>query len=72
MPLRQVDTQPLDAARIGIQYLELNAGGMADHFAPRGNSAGECEHNAAQRIDIFFLLIGDEVDSQLILKFLNR
>ena len=49
------EAQALDPPRIGVDHLELDARGMADHLAARGHPAGEVEHETAERVDVLAL-----------------
>src|SRR5690606_23948437 len=47
----QMQAELLDAARVGLQHLELHAARMGHPFSPPRNAPGEREDETAQRID---------------------
>src|SRR6185369_3964746 len=55
------DAQPLDAARIGIEHLDLVIAGARDHLAAHRQAPDEADEIAAQRLDFLAGLAGDEV-----------
>ncbi len=64
--LRHVDAQLLDAPRVGLEHLELDAARMPHALAPRRNAAGKGEDEATKRVDVFFLLSRDELDAEML------
>src|SRR5581483_9042409 len=69
---RAMDSQLLDAPRIGIEHLELEPRGMADQLAARRHPPEQGEHKAAQRIDFGLLLGLEEFDAQVTLELSHR
>ena len=70
--LGAMDAQLLDAARIGIQHLELDAARVAHQLAARRDAAGKREHEAADGVDVLFLLRRDELDAEMPREILDR
>ena len=69
--VRRVQAHFLDAARVGIDDLELDAACVLDHFIARGDAPDDGEHEAAERVDLHLLVFGDELDAELVLDLGN-
>src|SRR5262245_20848952 len=70
--LRQVaDAQALDAPGIGIQHFEDDAGRVSDSLAAGGNTAGQAEHQPAERVDILLALLVGKHGADLVLEILD-
>src|SRR5690606_29383367 len=73
--LRRVGAQDadfFDAARIGIDDLELDAALVAHDLAERGYAPDQREHEAAERIDVLLLTVLEELDAEMRLELLDR
>ena len=67
-----MDAQFLDAARIGLQHLELDAARVAHKLAARRDAAGKREYQAADRVELLFLLRRGELYAEMPLQHLDR
>ena len=59
---RHMDAELLDPPRVGFQHLELDAAWMTHQLAARRDAAGDGEHQAAERVDVLFLLARDQLN----------
>ena len=62
--LATVDAQALDAARVGVENLELELVRPGDQLAARGDASGEGDDEAAEGVDLLGGVLRGEVDSQ--------
>src|SRR3990167_65511 len=68
---RLVDLDLLQAPGGRIEDLQLEPPRMAHQLAARWNSAEHGEHEAAEGVDVLFLLGLQELDPQVLLQFLD-
>ena len=61
----QAQPHALDAARIGVDHLELGTRGMGDHLALRRQMARQHEDQPAQGVDLFLVDAADQLDADL-------
>ena len=54
------DAHALDAARIGVEHVELEARDGLDDLAARRHAAERVEDHAADRVDVLAMLAGRE------------
>ena len=67
-----MDLELLDPARIGIENFELDARGMPDKLATRGDPPDDGEHEAAERIDVGLFLGLEQLGPEPRLELLDR
>src|SRR5512145_2271819 len=70
--LRRVDAQILDEPRVCVQHLELDAAWVVHTLAPRRNATGKGEDEAADRVDVLFLLWREQIYAEALLERFDR
>ena len=68
---RLVDPDLLQAARVGVEHLELQARGMAHELAAHGHAPQQRKHEAAERVDVLLLLGLQKLEPQVLLELLD-
>ena len=63
--------QLLDAARVGVEHLELDARWMAHELAARRHAPDDREHQAAERVDVLLLVGVEQLDAEVRLELLD-
>src|SRR5262249_48126420 len=69
---QRVNLHLLEAARVRVENLELEAARMADDLATHRHAPEQREHQAAERVDVLFILGLQELDAEMLLELLDR
>src|SRR5271165_6711026 len=61
---KRADFEALDAARVGVEHLELEFAGAPQNFASVGNATGRCSDEPADRVEPVGLRERSEIEAE--------